>query len=244
MSSYSTGTGFGQTPPTMPGALPPALPAWPKVIGIISIVLGSLGVVGQGCGIAGAVAMPMMAAPMREAAKQAAAQAAAQGAAQGGGNAAAAQMEQQVAMFDAMGQYTPLLVGSGVLNIICAVLLIVAGIQLLKRLPSGRTLHLAYAGLRTVAVLFAIVPGWLMHVAQMEAMQASGMAMPPGLGAGFMTGMGVVGIVLGVVWGLAYPAFVVVWFMRGTIREQVAAWGQGWGPGFGPGGQPPRFGTV
>jgi hypothetical protein len=200
---------------------------WSKVIGIISIVLGALGVVAQGCGIAGVVAMPLMAEPMREAAKQAAAQ--------GGGNAAgAAEMEQQAAMFDAMAQYAPLVIGSGVLNMICAVLLIVAGIQLLKRRVSGRTLHLAYAGLRTVGVLFSLVPGWLMHVAQMEAMQASGVAMPPGLGAGFMTGMGVAGLVLGAVWGLVYPVFIVVWFMRGKIREQVSAWE----------GEQARFGTV
>ena len=92
-------------------------PAWPKVVGIISIVLSSLNIVCGGCGL-------IFLAFMGQFLKMA---------------------EQQMGPAPAVLIPGPAIILVGVLGWIWAFLLLVAGIATLRRRPNGRTLHMTWA---------------------------------------------------------------------------------------------------
>lgn len=93
----------------------PAPPRWPKVIGIISIVFGSLGVICGGVGIGWQLLAPGMMGQMA-------------------GGAPPAIMNP-----------SPINLGYGAVSTLFTFVLIVAGALTVARKPSGRTAHLAWA---------------------------------------------------------------------------------------------------
>ena len=154
----------------------PKPPVWHKVIGIISIVLASLGIVCT------PISMGMNA--MNPAQKEA------------------------MKMFpDWWRNYQ---VFSSFLGVAFAILLLVAGISLCRRRPAARTLHLIYAG---VALVMCII-GTLAAVSLMNTDST-----PMGMRAGMM-----IGFVFGFLFGSAYPVFLLIWFLRARIRDEVASW--------------------
>jgi hypothetical protein len=111
--------------------IPQPPPAWPKVIGIISIVLGSLGVICNACSLGGnaiASSFTQMMPPEQQAELQAQLQASA----------------------------SPLNLALAAVGILIAILLIVAGVFLVQRRPLGRTLHLIYAGIGLILAIAAV----------------------------------------------------------------------------------------
>ncbi|HUU22125.1 MAG TPA: hypothetical protein VM389_06270 [Phycisphaerae bacterium] len=102
---------------------------------------------------------------------------------------------------------------SYVLGVGFAVLLLVGGILLLKRRPAGRTLHLAYAVAATVMAVFGTI---LMTM----SISRTG-NMPPPMRYGFIGGA-----IGGMCGGLAYPIFLLVWFLRAPIAAEARGWGQ------------------
>jgi len=192
-----------QVPPIPPQEAPPATyeyviqsrpTVWHKVIGIIAIVFGSLGIVCTPIGLAANTMNPAV-------------------------------VQTQEMFPDWWQSYN---IFSSFLGIGFAVLLLVAGISILRRRPSGRTLHLIYAG---VAMVMCIV-GVLITASMFNAS-----SIPPEVRAGMMIGM-----VFGVLFGSAYPIFLLVLFLRAKIRDEVASWNQPYSPyAQGPtGGLPPQ----
>lgn len=164
-------------------------PVWPKVIGIISIVLGSIGLTCGGCGaLSMVVFLPM----------------------------AESQMGEPVPPPMQLGVLHWLLMGVGMA---LAVLLLVAGIVTVMRRPEGRTLHLLYAALNIPITMAsaAIQVRQINEMAQWAAnnpdsMWAKQQNMPGG-GVGQWAGL-----VFGVVLGLSYPVFLLIWF--GLVKRR------------------------
>lgn len=204
-----------RTPPTVPGAVPLPLSRWPAVLGVISIVLGGFGVLRNSCGVFGAFSTGLITTFFSS---------------QPG--ASGPEMQQQVALMQA-GMPSPMLsVLEACLALLTSVLLLIAGIQCVRRESMARVLHLVWAGARVLVAVLTCVVGYLTMQSQAKVIQGMGGAgggaagMPPGF-AGYMSIMGMVGIVLTFAWGVAYPVVVVVWFSKLKVRAEVAGWAKG-----------------
>jgi hypothetical protein len=193
---------FGQTPPTEPGAMPPAQPGWPKVIGILSIAIGSLGILAHACGLAGTIFGGLAMSMIPDASKIPA--------------------DQQAAL-SSISQNAPIMaVGSG-LSMIAAIMLLVAGVQCLRRKPATRTLHFAWIAVRVLAAIVATIAAYMQYNTQMAMINQAGTPLPAGFG-GFMMGMGVAMVFIGFLWAMAYPIFVAIWFMRSLVVAEINRW--------------------
>ena len=109
---------------------------------------------------------------------------------------------------------------SGVFVVCVYGVLILAGLCLAKRRPIARPLHFLYAAL---AVPMTIMGTWLtLQIAECVPMPA-GANMPPGM-ASMVKNMMVFSALLGIPFALAYPTFLVIWFLRAPIAKEVRTW--------------------
>jgi hypothetical protein len=158
---------------------PPPIPSvWPKVIGIISIVLASLGLI---CTPISWLTTTFV-----------------------------THAHEVMKVFpEWWSTYTTV---SSVVGIFMALILLGAGITTLMRRGIGRSLHLVYgaAGI-LIAIGNVVVIAMTLLGAEME---------------GPMRVAFIGGIVVGVPLGMIYPVFLIIWFLRSKIRQEVAAWGR------------------
>ncbi|GJQ30944.1 MAG: hypothetical protein HBSAPP03_28280 [Phycisphaerae bacterium] len=182
-------------PPSEPGdlELPPAPVKWPKTVGVISIVWAGLGLVCGGC-------LPVV------------------------GIAAMSMIPPEMkAEFPPNMAGTPALWGLGVIGLLNALLLLIAGIITIRRNPIGGPVHLVYACL--AVVLFA---GSMFLQFQNQEALARWAAENPGTQFAKQMNMPgqkigtYVGMAFGAVLGLAYPVFLLVWF--GAVKRGASAW--------------------
>jgi hypothetical protein len=99
---------------------------------------------------------------------------------------------------------------SCVVGVLMGIVLLAAGIMLVLRKPAARPLHLGYACLAVVVCLIGLAVSVL-------AFSGSGMEGPAKVGM-------YVGFACSVPLGLAYPIFLLIWFLRGSIAREVAGW--------------------
>ncbi len=168
-------------------------PAWPKVVGIISIVLASLSLVCGGCGLVQNV----------------------MGLAQGGKD-----VEIPNSATIHIPPPSVLSVGLGVLGWLWAVLLLVAGIMTVKRLAKARLLHLVYASVSIVLTIASVAVGMaeMRRVFDAFAQNAQMAQM-----AGFMRMGAYAVMCFAVALGLGYPIFLLVWFGVMGKRPETGA---------------------
>ncbi len=179
----------------------PAPPKWPKVIGIISIVLGSLGVICGGLGIGWQLLAPGMMSQMA-----------------GGGP-------------PAIMNPSAVQLGVGAVSILWTILLIVAGAMTVARKPGGRTAHLAWAavamifgavGIYMQVKMNADVATWCADNPDSDfaKQQQMGGAIGP-----------MIGYACGGFFGFGWPLFILTWFLgvkrtgaalREGVSDQVA----------------------
>ena len=172
------------TPPsqTPPPQQAPSRSSWPTAIGVISIVLGSLGL----------ICTPLSALVSRF----------------------SPQIEQ--VQGNSPDWYMTYSTASLPVGIALAVLLLVAGICLLKRIHASRALHLTYAGANIAwAVIGSIMVITVLFPSFLEGDMPNKAAV-----IGGMVGGAIVGMAFGMVW----PIFLLVWFRRRKIRQQVQGW--------------------
>ncbi len=198
-----------ETPAHPPIAPPPAVAAartkspcvWPRVLGIVAIVFGSLGVLGGCMGLL----FPILQSVFEDAVSK------------GGGPD----------IFGTMQGWQGWTLAGSVLGMVISVLLIVEGIGLLRRRPWSIRLGYCWAVLKITFVLVNSIVGYFIQRDIQQAMfqefANQGTPMPP-IGPGFFEIMGAFGIVVGIVWGWALPVFLIVWFSRSKIRAEVADW--------------------
>lgn len=184
---------FDADPEDLDADLDAVRPGWPKGVGIPSIILGALMLVCNGMGVAWfSVGQPWM---MQQAIDS-------------------GQMEGGVPPF----MMQPML-GMTVLcvvGLLVSVLLVVAGISTVARRPAGRALHLAYGALSVVTFGVSMYMNMSMQAQTNEWIQQnpdSGFAAQAqqSLGPGF-------GLAMGVLLGLVWPVFCLIWF--GLVKKR------------------------
>lgn len=180
-------------PPTMPEdvAEVQAVPGWPKVVGIISICWGALGLVCGGCGALSLFLMPQLLAGQGD-----------------------------VGELPPTMKPGPALMGLMVVSFGVSVLLIVAGWLCVLRRTVARPLHLVYAVTGLVSSVAMTVVQWRGMVEMErwvrenpESMFAKGYSPAGQLG----------GLLFGVVMGVAWPLFCLVWF--GVVKRTRESFG-------------------
>ncbi len=190
------------TPPTDGGAIPPKPASWPTVIGVIAIIFGSLATLGGCFGLVSSLFLDqfMSLVPQGEAEE----------------------------MTSALDGLKPALIISGALTMVLAIVVLIGGIGLLRRRAWGRSTCLTWAGLKIVLVVGNSVLSYIVQQSQFQAM-AEDLNMAgsmPGFLPALMQAMGVVGLVVGLLWGWALPVFMLIWFSRRKIKAEIAQWGR------------------
>ncbi|MGQ9651521.1 MAG: hypothetical protein ACUVXJ_15550 [Phycisphaerae bacterium] len=189
------------TPPIQPGSLArPAgyspcsspIPVWPTVIGILGIVLGSLGLLG---GIWGAVAPFVMKTFFQNMA-----------------------VDPNMSYFSE--QWTQWTIISSGVSIAVAIVLIVAGAGMLKRTTWSPRVARIWAVIKMVVVVVNLVVAFQIQQSTMQTMAQTG---GPGtvIDVSFLT---IPAIFVGLIWGWALPVFLLIWFSRASMKEQVSKW--------------------
>jgi len=110
-------------------------------------------------------------------------------------------------------------IASNIFAVLVAVLLIVGGARLIKRRAKCRGTILLWGGLKFLVAVVAVVLGYLSM--QEHASLASGPSAP---GSAMMQGVAMFSLAFSFLWLLALPVFMVVWFSRPRIRDEVAGW--------------------
>jgi hypothetical protein len=180
------------SPPELPMLEDP--PKWPKVVGIFSIVWGSLWLVCGGCGLASSLLSPML---MKMAEKSMPPDAG----------------PMPSVLMPSKPQMVLMVVSVGL-----ALLLLFAGIATVSRRAQGRTMHLVYGVLSILNTAPAVFFGYQ----QIQAQVAWAAANQGSVWAQRMhPEFGYVALAVSVVLGIAWPLFCLVWFA--THRPEVGA---------------------
>ncbi len=188
-------------PPTAPGELAYArggTPSnWPTVIGIIAIVLGILGILG---GLWGMVAPFVI-----------------------GAFSSVLPSGADAGTVNQIQGWRWWLVGNSLAATGIAVVLLRAGIGLAKRRPWARTTALTWAWLRICLVLAVSAVSAIMQHSVMTSLAQQDPTIA-GMGSAFATGMGLLTLCVSVLWGWAFPVFMLIWLYRRKIRAEMAGW--------------------
>ncbi len=176
----------GALPPTEPDDfdIDPILPGWPKPVGIISIVLASLSLTCGTCGVIGSVMSPMF---MKMAGPDA--------------GPVPPMMQPQIMNYVQMA-----------IGLLWAGLLLTAGIMTLRRLYTGRLLHLVYA-IGSIPLLVWSIMTQLDMAAQLNQWAQQNPGSPFAQGNNPW-----IGIAITVIFGLPWPLFCLIWF--GVVKTK------------------------
>jgi hypothetical protein len=191
------------TPPTEASEVAERPSQWPTALGVVAIIFGILGILMYGCGgLIGNVLAPMLA-PAVEG------------------------MPVQEAQFEAMRRFMVFNLLSALVATTLAVWLLVTGIGILRRRPWSRTSGLGWSIAKAVYAVPATLLGYVVNRATVQAMEQaaaeSGDPMPGGIFA-LLEALGAIGMGCSLMWSWALPVFMIVWFMRAPIKEEVTRW--------------------
>lgn len=107
---------------------------------------------------------------------------------------------------------------SGLLAIATYVVLAIGGVMLLKRRRLGRTLHIAYA---LIGIVLAIA-GTAVGIVMMNHMTMPGnqpVKLQPVIRI-----VAIAAVIIGLLFSLAYPVFLLIWFSRAKIKKHIQTW--------------------
>ena len=189
-----------RTPPTarIPGRHAPLErpSVWPTVLGVIAIVLGVLAVLG---GLVGMIIIPVL------------------------GWLASSIPGDAVAAFRGMIEWRGALLVLYGGYVVLGALLAWGGMELTRREARGVTLLRWWAWLKILYAVASVPVTAGMQIAQLEGVREAASGDLP-LSDDVMTIMAIGGAVLGALWYAVLPVFVLVWFGRGRIRQEVSDW--------------------
>jgi hypothetical protein len=197
---------MGKSPPMERAPLPEEeapRSRWPVVIGVIGIVLASLGLV---CGCAGyfGPAFAQWGMDMQ---------------------AQSGQPTDPFTMANLQAQrnlyvFTAILTTAG---LIVAAIELTGSIALVRRRASARMLIMAYAIAAVVMACVGIGYQLMMKSETERILAEQGTQMPQAFA---QVGL-IIGLAFGILFGFGWPIFLLVWFSRGKIRDEVEQWREG-----------------
>lgn len=117
-------------------------------------------------------------------------------------------------------------VGSGVVSSLLAIVLLVGGIQLLRRRPQAVLTLRIWAVLKVILAVVSSVMGVIIQQQQAEITAAQLAKAGPGMpfGSGWINAFAMVGMLFSCLWLLALPAFLLVWFQLRSVKADIAGW--------------------
>lgn len=185
-------------PPTVPGTvgLAPAPSTWPRVLGMIGIILGALGILGGLWGMVSPLFVSFMGSLMPPGAERA---------------------------FEAAEQMNTWTVVGSILGLLVAGLLLAGGIGLLRRRLWGLGCYGMWAILKILLVAVNAGIALSMQEATMEFINSSN-PRGPIISAGFTSVMTVIVPASTLIWGWALPVFILIWLARVKIKAETAKW--------------------
>jgi hypothetical protein len=184
-------------PPIAPGPVvaAPTRPAWPVVLGVMVIVFASLTILGGLTDAAGAMFMGAFMPLMNEDAP---------------------------AVVEAMRQFAGWKAATGLAGAAVGGLGVVAGIGLLRRRPWAPSACIAWAALRILTSAAGAALDHLQQQAMFQAMAEDDPQMAAAAGFGGM--MLAFHVAWMLVWGWAFPIFVLIWLSLPGPRREIATW--------------------
>ena len=194
-------TPYSATPPVAPPGSQPGPPggessAWQMPIGIISIVLGACGLIG-GC----ATTLSPLLVPLFEE------------------FASNVMPPGQPTGMEAIADNVGRTVAGGLLAIGAAGLLLFAGIGICKKRPWGPRLSVKWAIVKMIVVVVTLWLNWAIQQATVDTMRQNPTG--PQLGSAYFSVFLIGTIVVGLLWGWAYPIFMLIWMSRAKVRAQI-----------------------
>lgn len=183
-------------PPTEAGPLAAPVSSWPTTLGIIAIIFGAGAMLTTAATLASTKWSHLQNAQM---------------------DANSAAMLQAV-----QAKWRPFTVGTSAVYLVLGVLLLYAGILLLKRRSSSARIIRWWSALKLGSVLANSVVGYFVTRETMAAIATNTPGLPP---MGQMQETFVFfGVLLGLAWGCALPIFMLIWFSRNRIKQEMAHW--------------------
>ncbi len=183
------------TPPSEVGEVPPKPPVWPSAIGTISIVFGALGLVCYGCLSLQTIATPFMVGMVPEDQRP--------------------PTPQGIQLFVQIFQ---MCATTGL-----SVWLLIAGIGLNRRRPWGRSHTVGWSVAKILLAFISTILGVVFAgdtVDQINGQLSQGGTPPFTLSVTWLF----LFIAIGLVWALLWPVFLLIWFSRESVKDEVAAW--------------------
>ncbi|MHC4128409.1 MAG: hypothetical protein ACYTE6_04010 [Planctomycetota bacterium] len=182
-------------PPVMSPELPETPSRWPTTIGVINIVFAALGLICYGCGSLNTVASPWLAGMMPE-----------------GQRPATAQGIQLVIQIAQMCTATLL-----------SIWLLFAGIGVLKRRAWARPHCIGWSVAKIILTLLGSVAAAILAPQTVEQINDQLSQQGP---APFTVTVAMIKIfvIVSMLWFLIWPVFLLLWFSRGRIADEVAEW--------------------
>lgn len=189
-------------PPVDPAQIPVKGKTWPKTLGIITIIFGSLGFLGA---LTGPLFIPITKNSMQPFVEQ---------------GADADAVEQYMADLTSLSW-----TGAGIGTLLGS-LLLVGGILLVRRKRTASALLQAWAVLKILGGGYIQFRNLALQKTQMSIMFSGKEFAGEGAEiAGSITSVATtVGLVFGLLWLAALPVFLIIWFNRARVKEDMEAW--------------------
>ena len=178
-----------KTPPSEVGELPPDPSRWPTLIGVVSILLASLGLAAGCCGMASPF-LPGFFSDMVP--------------------------PEQIELMRASQPPVLWVISASLIGLAVSTLLLLAAIGILRRRSSGVTLCRVWAWINIPWAAISIIASIYIHLQVPQDAQQ----MSVGLQYVFLA----FGICFTLLFGLGFPLFLLLWFSRARIKEEVDAW--------------------
>lgn len=168
---------------------------WPKVIGIVMIAYGALGVLNGCMGVIAPFFMEIF---------------------------AQLTPASQRGVFNVIEDQKSWLIAGSSLSLVLETVLIILGIGLLKCRRSAARKYIYWAIPKIPLVLFQSVFQYKMGVSQMQSLFQSSDA--PAIGSGFINAISLLTVFFVLIWGCTLPVFLLIWFNRSKIKAETVAW--------------------
>lgn len=173
--------------------------SWPKVIGIIAIVFGALGAVNGVMGFMGQFVAEKVIDIVPTGQREA---------------------------FEATKDLRIWVFLDYLVRLALGVVLIVGGSKLVGRKPGSARILRAWSWLKILASVYSVAIAWQAIPTQIAVMQQDPNMQSSGLSTAMLEFILKLGFVAFLLWCIALPVFLLIWFARRTIKDEIRGWSE------------------